>query len=150
MNPIHRLMLMVSVAITPNLPAFADSIVENEALARQDWMLQCQGCHGADARGGNRNKIPNMAGMLARFLTVEGGREYLTEVPGVVTAPLSARRLANVMNWMMLEFDGENLPDDFKPFTEEEMRLVKAGPMVTEIMETRERLIKEINAKLAN
>ncbi len=125
----------------------ADDYVKNEALARQDWRLQCQGCHGAEARGGNLDKVPNMFGILASFLKVEGGRQYLTEVPGVVAAPLSNERLADLMNWMMREFDGDNLPMNVSPFTAEEMKASRDKPMVTEIMARREALIAKIEAQ---
>ncbi len=88
--------------------------------AQTMWMLNCQGCHRADG-GGTGGAVPAMPGIVARFLWVPGGREYLIRVPGVATAPLADDSLAVLVNWMLKKFDPENIPGEFTPYTPEEV-----------------------------
>jgi hypothetical protein len=84
------------------------------------WMLNCQGCHRPDASG-TGSEVPPMPGIVSRFLSVPGGREYLIRVPGVATAPLSDESIAVLVNWMLAKFDPKNIPGDFIPYTGEEV-----------------------------
>ena len=88
--------------------------------AQTMWMLNCQGCHRADG-GGTGSAVPPMPGIVARFLGVPGGREYLIRVPGVAASPLPDDSLAVLVNWMLKKFDPENIPGDFTPYTPEEV-----------------------------
>jgi len=113
--------------------------VVNEQRAKMNWMLNCQGCHQADASG-SANGAPRMAGEVARFLSVEGGREYLTRVPGVANAGMSNDQLAELLNWTLATFDKGNMPADFAPFTTEEVAAGRAHPLVSEAAIMRETL----------
>ncbi|KTE14993.1 c-type cytochrome [Sphingopyxis sp. H115] len=110
--------------------------VENAARARQNWMLSCQGCHRADATG-TPQTTPTMAGFVARFLQVPGGREYLVQVPGVATAALSDADLAEVVNWSLVRFDAANVPADFRPYTAAEVGRLRLKPLRAEAMTMR-------------
>jgi hypothetical protein len=59
--------------------------VPDVAQARQDWILNCQGCHRADAltRSGG---APTLAGSVSGFLAIPAGRDSLVRVPGVAFA----------------------------------------------------------------
>ena len=48
--------------------------VENPQRAWQHWTLNCQGCHRPDGTGSS-GTAPSLAGTVARFLSVPGGRE---------------------------------------------------------------------------
>ncbi|HTB28405.1 MAG TPA: c-type cytochrome, partial [Steroidobacteraceae bacterium] len=61
-----------SAASPPSSPAG----VTNVQLARQNWALNCQGCHRLDGSGSDAT-APSLAGTVAKFLWVPGGREYL-------------------------------------------------------------------------
>lgn len=96
--------------------------------AQTMWMLNCQGCHRPDGSG-TGSAVPAMPGIVSRFLAVPGGREYLIRVPGVATAPLSDDSLAVLVNWMLAEFDRENIPEDYTPYTTEEVTSLRGlGP----------------------
>jgi len=84
------------------------------------WMLNCQGCHRPDGAG-TGSEVPAMPGVVARFLSVPGGREYLIRVPGVAGSPLPDDSLVILVNWMLENFDRENIPADFTPYTLEEV-----------------------------
>src|ERR1700733_2520718 len=94
--------------------------VDDAQRAWQHWTLNCQGCHRPDGTGSDAT-APSLAGTVARFLSVPGGREYLGRVPGVATSPLSNADLSEVMNWMLWRFDREHLPANFQPYTAAEI-----------------------------
>ncbi len=128
-------------AATAPLPGVA-----NEARAHMNWMLHCQGCHQADAKGSAAARTPAMAGEVARFLGVEGGREYLTRVPGVANAGLPDDQLAELLNWTLATFDTEHMPAAFAPFSAGDIAAGRKAPLVSEAARVRE----EITAKFAS
>ncbi len=66
-------------------------------------------------------QYPRCRASLPVFFLCRGGREYLIRVPGVAAAPLPDDSLAVLVNWMLEEFDRENIPGDFTPYTTEEV-----------------------------
>jgi mono/diheme cytochrome c family protein len=116
--------------------------VENAQRAWQNWTLNCQGCHRPDGSG-TEGTAPSLAGTVARFLSVPGGREYLGRVPGVATSPLSNGDLAEVVNWMLWRFDREHLPARFQPYTADEMGRLRTTPLRMEASQIRAALLKK-------
>lgn len=141
---IFAALMLMTVAASAQTPG-----VQSEARARMNWMLNCQGCHQPDATG-SANGAPPMAGDVARFLAVEGGREYLTRVPGVANAGLSDDQLAELLNWTLATFDKSHLPADFIPYTKEEMAAGRARPLVSEAPVMRAALRGKIPAEKAS
>jgi mono/diheme cytochrome c family protein len=93
---------------------------ENPTRAHVNWMLKCQGCHQPDGNTEART-APPLAGHVARFLSVPGGREYLGRVPGVATATLDDAQLAELLNWTLSHFDARDMPARFQPYTASEI-----------------------------
>ena len=85
-----------------------------------NYMLHCMGCHLADGSGGPPD-VPDVRGEMGRLLAVEGGRQYLVQVPGAAQAPVSDAELAGIVNYMLESFNGETLPEDYRPLTEDEV-----------------------------
>jgi mono/diheme cytochrome c family protein len=110
--------------------------VENARRAWQNWTLNCQGCHRPDGTG-SEGTAPSLAGTVAKFLWVPGGREYLIRVPGVATSPLSSEDLAEVVNWMLWRFDREHVPAGFQPFTAAEIARGRTQPLRLEASQMR-------------
>lgn len=120
--------------------------VENPQRAWQNWTLNCQGCHRLDGSGSDAT-APGIAGTVAKFLRVPGGREYLVRVPGVATSPLSDADLAEVVNWMLWRFDKADLPADFQPYTPAEMAPLRARPLRLEASQVRSALWSKVDAQ---
>jgi len=114
--------------------------VENARRAWQNWTLNCQGCHRPDGTG-SEGTAPSLAGTVAKFLWVPGGREYLIRVPGVATSPLSSEDLAEVVNWMLWRFDREHVPAGFQPFTAAEIARGRTQPLRLEASQMRADLL---------
>ncbi len=115
----------------------------NPEQARVDYMLNCQGCHLPD--GGGAGDVPRMRGFVGNFLKVPDGREFLVRVPGSANAALSDARLAELLNWMLLEMSRNELPADFRPYTAEEVGEHRSKPL-RDVFETRARLMQKIAA----
>ncbi len=108
---------------------------------RLNYMLNCQGCHAADGRG--LNDIPAMANFVGTFLSVDGGRAYLVQVPGSTNSPLSDQQLADVLNWILLTMSAEQLPKPFTPYSANEVGGFREQPL-TDAAATRARLLAQL------
>lgn len=117
---------------------------ETGSTAWFDWAMQCQGCHGATGAN-DKNGVPILRDHVAQFLSVEGGRAFLVQVPGVAGAPLSDARLAALMNWLLPRFDGANMPDDFVPYGAAEVNALRKVKRDVEIATIRRHLINKFD-----
>ena len=111
-------------------------------LARQHYILNCQGCHLHDGSG-SEGAVPSLKDFVGNFLQVPGGREFIVQVPGVAGAPISDTELAGVMNWMLLNFSRRQLPDDFRPYTAAEVASLRQSPLL-DVKRARARLIRKL------
>ena len=136
--------LLADAATAPPPPVQKPGVA-NEARARMNWMLHCQGCHQADAKGSVAARTPAMAGEVSRFLGVEGGRGYLTRVPGVANAGLPDDQLAELLNWTLATFDAAHLSSTFAPYTAAEVAAGRQAPLVSEAARIRDDLTKKFD-----
>jgi hypothetical protein len=113
----------------------------NERRALFNYQILCQGCHVGDGRGGK--DVPNMKGLVGQFLKISKGREYLVRVPGSANSALNSRELAELLNWMIPFFGKDSAPKEFKPYTEQEVQILRENPLM-EVVEYRAKLMKEI------
>jgi hypothetical protein len=102
--------------------------VSDPQQARIDYMLKCQGCHRPDGSGDERSNPP-MRNIVARFLEVPGGREFLGRVPGVATVDLDDQRLANLLNWTLYTYDPAHMPANFRPYSAAEIGALRRHPL---------------------
>ena len=59
---------------------------------------------------------------LGFIISKDKGRGYLVRVPGSSSAPLDNSELAELINWLLEEFNSETLPNNFTPITSDEVR----------------------------
>ncbi|MEL0253431.1 MAG: cytochrome C [Novosphingobium sp.] len=114
--------------------------VDDPQQARVDYMLKCQGCHRPDGSGDDRSNPP-MRNIVARFLAVPGGREFLGRVPGVATVDLDDSRLANLLNWTLYTYDPAHMPADFRPYSAAEIGALRRHPLRLERAGMRAQLV---------
>lgn len=141
-----RLAAMVMMAAAPVAAQPAMPGVPNPAQARIDYMLKCQGCHQPDGAG-NAVNTPPLAGMVARFLGVPGGRQFVARVPGVSMVDLDSVRLAQLLNWTLYRFDAGHVPAGFTPYTPEEIAALRRQPFRLDRVDVRAALMKHIASK---
>ncbi len=87
---------------------------------RADYALECGGCHLPDGSG-MAPEVPDMRGIIGHMVKLPEGRAYLARVPGAAQSPLSDAALAGVLNWSLETFAAETMPEDFEPYTAEEV-----------------------------
>ena len=105
-------------------------------------MLHCQGCHLPDATGFG-DEVPRMKDFVGYFTHSPEGREFLVRVPGVATAALPDDQLAELMNWLLLSFSADQLPENFVSFTVAEIAVLRRD-LIANPGKVRKRILKEI------
>ncbi|MBI2993108.1 MAG: cytochrome c [Gammaproteobacteria bacterium] len=133
---------LIAVLLFPFIAFRADAEPGAIDAARQDYMLHCQGCHQPDGAGAE-GRVPNLKDSVGNFLRVPGGREYLIRVPGVANSTLGDEQLAGLMNWLLLNFSREQLPQDFVPYSAAEVRRLRSQGLV-DVAPLRRDLLEEI------
>jgi mono/diheme cytochrome c family protein len=102
---------------------------------RENYLLHCSGCHGAEGRG-----VPGTTPSLHELgllLSEQGGRDYLARVPGVAQASLGDAELAKLLNWVLAEFSQARLDP---PYAADELGKLRADP-IRDTVAARERLL---------
>lgn len=121
------------------LPALAaillvcTTVQAGERSAPVNYLLRCQGCHLADGTGLPKAGIPDFVDQVGVFAAIPEGRQYLMHVPGVIGSSLSDQEIADVLNYVMETYSSSSLPDDYQPFTAEEvmsLRTTEIGNVV--------------------
>ena len=121
--------------------AWGGNLEVNAERARVNYMLNCQGCHLPDGDG--VGDIPRMKGFVGNFFRVPGGREFVVQVPGSANAALDDDALAELLNWMLVEISANELPENFAPYTAEEVGRHRAQPL-SDVNAVRTQLIQRI------
>jgi mono/diheme cytochrome c family protein len=117
----------------------------NDDRAEYHYKMHCQGCHTPDGSGGAG--VPAMRDFVGHFTRTENGRAYLVRVPGAAYSVLDDESLAEVINWLLLEFSGDSLPGNFIPYSSEEVAQYRRDPLL-ELVEYREHMLQEISVKI--
>ena len=118
-----------------------NSLKINPDRAKFNYQMLCQGCHTPDGTGGK--SVPKIKGFIGYFLQKESAREYLVKVPGSANSSLNDAQLAEVLNWMIIEFGGDSVPKNMQYFTTNEVATLREQPLF-EVVEYREMLIKQL------
>jgi len=142
MTHLTRLACALLVALGLAGVGAADARAEPDAYTL--YAVRCMGCHQRDGAG--MGSIPKLRDFVGNFLRVPGGREFLVQVPGVAQSSLSDAELAAVLNWMLTEFSSDLLPEDFQPYSGEEVAGYRPGRLV-DVDPVRARLIAEMRAR---
>lgn len=117
----------------------------DDSRARQNYLLQCAGCHGEGGHGLDGH-VPSMHGTFAIFAQQVEGRAYLLRVPGVTQSTLEPKLLAEVMNWALKEFSTPAQASAARPFTAEEIAAARAEPLL-EVNAARASLLDKLEQK---
>jgi hypothetical protein len=68
------------------------------------------------------------------------------QVPGSANAPVADAALADLLNWMLLTFSPNELPENFAPYTEAEVAALRKNPLM-EVENLRAGLVAKITEK---
>jgi hypothetical protein len=97
----------------------------NDHRAGINYMIHCQGCHLPEAIG-FAGKVPRMKDFVGYFLHSKEGREFVIRVPGVATSSLPDDELTELMNWLLLTYSNEQVPEPFEPFSVAEVSALRS------------------------
>ncbi len=118
----------------------------NQARAKFNYQMLCQGCHTHDGSGGN--DIPELKGFIGNFLATKQGREYLVRVPGSANSALNSSDLAEVLNWIILEFGADSIPKDLTMYQADEVDKLRHDALF-EVIEYRKMIIAKLPKRQA-
>lgn len=132
------------VAFFPDA-VFADNTLDkrlemNEHRAVFHYQMHCQGCHTPNGAGGN--SVPDLRDNLGHFLKSDKGRKYLVQVPGSSNSVLSNDQLAEVLNWMLLNYANNSLAEDWTPYAGDEIADYRYQALY-EVIEYRRQLVSD-------
>lgn len=122
--------------------------VSDPERAQYNWVMHCRGCHQMDATG-SKGGAPNMKGVVAQFLHLKEGRDFLARVPGVAFVALPDNEVAELLNWMVQRFDATHMPEDFVPYSTKEVSQLRENPLISKAETKRNELLetlKELDA----
>jgi len=128
----------LALTVAPWLPA--------TDFARQNYLLHCAGCHLPDGSGSAPNEVPTLHRIPGEFTKVPRGREFLAQVPGIVYSPLSDAEVAEILNWLLEQYNAEFLTPDFKPYTAAEVTKYRATKPAS-IMKVRAQVLADLAAQ---
>jgi mono/diheme cytochrome c family protein len=139
-----RFVLTVCLLLTGAMSWAADPAAQQRAYF--NYQMNCQGCHTPDGSG--FKTVPEMKNHVGVFLTTQAGREYLVRVPGSATSALNDAELAEVLNWILQEFAGNSLAEDYQPYNAAEVGQLRQTPL-NEVDQYRAQLLAEIDSRSA-
>ncbi len=131
---------IIALSLLTGLPVYASSEF-NPARAHSNYQIFCQGCHSP--KGGGYRGVPAMQGFIGNFLTTQQGREYLVQVPGSANSTLNDEQLAEVLNWIVLEFADNSTPQHWERYSANEVGQLRKTPLM-EVLEYRKKLVKSL------
>jgi hypothetical protein len=135
-----------AVGLAAGLIAVAPILMGAGYSAKTNYILHCQGCHGADGLGLVAEDVPPLLNSMGYFTQLPAGRRYLIQVPGAAHAPVSDAELAELINYALLRFSSEQLPEGFEPYTREEV--ARNRRQKVDVVSMRKALVTEIRRRL--
>jgi mono/diheme cytochrome c family protein len=117
LQPTTDVLVRLQTLTTSLLLLFALSA---RADAEKNYLLHCSGCHLPNGIGDPPN-APTLRDTIGKIVATPEGRDYIIRVPGSAQTPMSDEQLADVLNWMLTEFNSDTLPNNFKPLSAKEV-----------------------------
>jgi hypothetical protein len=133
-------MFALAILVLIGLAAAARADPDSRTL----YALHCMGCHQRHGEG--HGTVPQLQGFVGNFLKVPGGREFLVQVPGVAQSGLTDAEIAAILNWTLLEFSRNELPENFRPYDGREVAGYRAGRLI-DVAPVRARLLEEMRKR---
>ncbi len=111
--------------------------------ARVNYLWHCSGCHQPNGGAVPGTDVPGLKN-IGELLDSAEGRSYIVQVPGVADTPLSDAEIADVLNWIVENFNAETAAAGFSRFTADEVTKARQEQLL-DPMRARERLIGSTN-----
>jgi|GEM_PF-187247 len=108
------------------------------------YFLHCAGCHGLKGEG-IAGVSPQIAQTIDFFLLSPEGRKYVIQVPGVAFSSIPDDALAELLNWLILNFG--QTKRNFQKYTTQEVAVARKEPLL-DIEEARKRILLTLPEKI--
>lgn len=96
------------------------STAVNADNGHKNYLLHCRGCHTPTGAAIPAINMPSLH-ELGPLLGSDEGRQYIVQIPGVAHTPLDDEEVAEVLNWIVKNFNAEAFTSGFKLFTASEV-----------------------------
>jgi hypothetical protein len=94
-----------------------------------------------DGAGAPASYVPDLR-RLGQWLRVDGGREFVIKVPGVMGSGLDDRQVAEVTNWVLSTLARDSVPAGHQPFVPAEVTRARRQPLA-DVATERARLVQQ-------
>ena len=136
-----RRITLTILGLLLNCGAHAEpDVAERRALF--NYQMFCQGCHAIDGSG--HKSVPELKNSMHQFMASQSGREYLVRVPGSANSTLDDEQLAEVLNWMLVNFTKKETKQRWQPFIASEVAEYRKRPLF-ETVNYRRALLASLN-----
>ncbi len=98
------------------------------------YLEGCGGCHGIQGVSSER-EVPQLRGLVGRFLYTPTGREYLVRLPNVAFANMDDKVLADVLNFIVFQLGEGSAPPGARAYTAQEVKALRRRPLKNERLE---------------
>ena len=96
--------------------------------AQSHYLEGCGGCHGIQGTS-SKQEIPQLRGLVGRYLCTTAGREYLVRLPNVAFADLDDELLAQVMNFVVFRLGDGSAPANAVAYSPREVAALRRKPL---------------------
>ena len=128
----YLMIMLLGVIVVPATRADSANLsihgISKNAPVSSKYALYCGGCHGLDGKGEVLADVPMLPPNIGAFLYDELGPWYLVNVGGVMSAGITDKDAADIMNFVMKSFGEESMPDNTYLFTPEQIAELRANP----------------------
>ncbi len=120
---------MIAILLLAPMLAMAAGETSAPQLAsgQSHYLESCGGCHGIQGTSTPRY-VPELRGIVGRFMCSSTGRQYLVRLPNVAFADVDDQALADLMNFMVFQLGGASAPTDARPYTKAEVGRLRRQP----------------------
>lgn len=140
-----KLLLVAAMALSSGAGISSAAAQRVSYSPRTQYILHCSGCHGIDGSGLAGHTVPTLR-QAGAFLSLDGGREFLISVPGVLGSGLSDREIAELSNWLLATLAADPVPKDHRPFDAADVQRARSTPLA-DPLERRRKLVDQARAR---
>jgi hypothetical protein len=115
---------------SPNLVAYTGPSPQM-SRAQSHYLEGCGGCHGIQGTSSEQD-IPQLRGLVGRYLCTPAGRAYLVRLPNVAFADMDDALLTDVMNFVVFRLGEGSAPAYARAYSPREVADLRHRPLKNE------------------
>jgi mono/diheme cytochrome c family protein len=137
-------MLGILALLLSGLPAPLLAQTRDMQASRANYLLSCGGCHGLNGVSNSR-LVPDLKDQVGFFMNLPEGRRYVVRLPNVAFSMMTDETLTDVLNYMVFTLGGSSTPKGAKPYTMNEVSLLRHEPLTeVSLAHTRQQIVRTL------